>query len=725
MSSRITLALLLLLGIFGLAWPSAEPRADEGMWTPLNIGAELPVEKLEKMGLKLEGPKKLYSATEDSVSDAVVQVVEFSPNGGIFGFGSAAFVSDQGLILTNHHVAFDSIAANSTPERNLVKEGFRAPTMQDELPCPNTGVRVCTTYEDVTEFVTGGIEPGLTPAQQQRAIQAAIRKVLQKSGAMGLKDAEVKVAFNGLRYYLTAYDTFRDVRLVYAPAQMIGEYGGDIDNWMWPRHTGDFTYLRAYVAPDGSRAGYSPDNVPYRARNFLTLDVGGFEPEDFCFIMGFPGRTFRGRTSFSVDYRERFLYPSRVDAFKREIARLEAEGRKDPKKGIENLARIKSLANSLKNAEGMVDGLRATGLVEEKRAEEKAFQAWVAEDAERSQRWGDIFPRLDAHYARLFNSDQLFGALRQVLAGPFMGAFPTIGALAEDATAPRPQAGPEDRKRMIESLAGPIEALGRDGQLRELTQVLTALRALPEGQKPRALFFEELDDPKAWLEKALPQPLDRAMIEALANTPPSDLSKQPVPALRLGFGLATELARLNAERVAFNAEVGPLRQRLAEAWSTWKGSLGYPDADSTLRLTYGRIRGYSPRDAITMKPWTTAEGVLEKHRGIEPFNAPGKVRELIAAKNWGRWADEKAGTLICNFLSDTDITGGNSGSPIMNGAGRMIGIAFDGNYEAMTSDYQFMPAITRTINVDIRYVLWCTELVDGMGRLIDEMKLRR
>ena len=571
----------LVVIVMVLAPQGGVATADEGMWLPGAIGKRLPLERLRKMGFEME-PSALWSDSKSSLKDAILQVVQLSPDGRAMGFGSASFVSPQGLILTNHHVAFDSLGALSTPEENLIVNGFKAATLKDERHCPNTGVRFTTCFKDVTGRVEEKAGKLLRGARVN-AIAAVSAEIVGEAREKGLRNCEVVSMLEGNVHYLVAYETFPDVRLVHAPPQSIGEFGGDIDNWMWPRHTGDFTYLRAYVAPDGKPAEYHEDNVPYQPKQHLKLSAGGYVPGDFAFIMGYPAETHRYRTSYSIDYREKIYFPTTIEQYDQFKDRLVAEGKANPAKALEHASTIKSIANTVKNFQGMIEGLDALGLVNAKRAEEVELLKWIAADEKRKAEFG--------------------------------------------------------------------------GQMERLGELYTALMG---GRRPNQEFAESVRD---------------------------------------------------------------IRRKLVQALAAWKGEVLYPDANSTLRFTYGKVGGYSPRDAVKFGHVTTPDGIMQKHNGEKPFDAPENLRKAVTGGEWGRWADSKMGTVPVNFLTDNDITGGNSGSPIMNGRGEMTGLAFDGNYEALTSDFKFRKDITRTINVDIRYVLWCTDKLAGMKRLIDEMEI--
>ena len=388
----VALVALLTLCFAQTAWV----EADEGMWLPPAIGNRLPMELLQKRGLKLSR-EALWSEDKPSLKDAFLQIGSIAPDQPLRGFGSGSFVSSQGLVLTNHHVAFDAIAALSKPEENLIETGFVAKTLAEERACAGTGMRLTTLYEDVSAQMLEGITDETPGAERQEMIKTRRAALIRQATDKGFQDVRVEEMLFGRAYYRVAYDTFRDIRLVYAPQRAIGEYGGDTDNWMWPRHTGDFTYFRVYVGPDGSRAEYSQDNVPFEPKQHLRVSTKGYQASDFSFIMGYPGSpTRRNRSSYSIEYWERFLGVPQLKGYKALAARLENET--DEAKRLENAADLKSIYNTLKNFQGKVAGLERTQLVARKRAEEERIQTWLKADKTRLEQFGDPFAAIATLY---------------------------------------------------------------------------------------------------------------------------------------------------------------------------------------------------------------------------------------------------------------------------------------------------------------------------------------
>lgn len=558
---------------------------DEGMFLPTEVRGAL-YEKMRRMGLRLS-PERIWRNDGPCLGRAMLKVgnAPGSLDRGIAGFGSASFVSPKGLVLTNHHVAFAALTRLSTPEHDYVEHGFVARTIADEKPCPGLAVQATTEIHEVTDRVWKGLEKDAGEAAVRDHVNRRIAEILAEAHAAGKRSCSVEAMYQGTRFFLFVYDVFRDVRMVYAPPRAIGDFGGDVDNWMWPRHSGDFTFLRVYVAPDGSRAAYDKGNVPYEPPSWLEVSTAGYGEGDFCFIMGHPGRTWRYRSSYSVRFWQEVNFPQQIRALEQMLAPLEERAKKSREDAIRLGPRIKSILNTLKNFRGQIEGLEKLHVVARRQEQERRFTEWARSDPRRAELYGDLYRRIG----------ELYTAIR----------------------------------------AGKLD-LGQ-----EFADRISALR--------------------------------RRLIRGIAE--------------------------FRTDR--------PL----------------YDDANMTLRLTYGTVRGYSPRDAVWYRHYTSMRGILEKHTGKPPFDAPEALLQAIQQRDWGRFGDPELDTVPVCFLSDTDITGGNSGSPVMDRDGRLIGLAFDGNYESIVSDFQYEPDITRTINVDVRFVLWCVEKLAKLDRLLEEMRL--
>lgn len=693
--------------------------ADEGMWLPMALGKGLSMDQLKARGLELT-KEQIWATEGECLTDAMLQIGSLAETGQTMsGYGSGAFVSSKGLILTNHHVAFDAIAALTTDDRNVIDDGYAAATHAEELRCEGLAVRFTTDIIDISKEVMKGVTPGMDLAAKDQVLGTAIQQILVAAVEGGKVDCEIKASFNREKWYLYKYSLFRDIRLVYAPPRMIGEYGGDTDNWMWPRHTGDFSYLRAYVAPDGEHATYSKDNVPFEAKTFLRLSIAGYKADDFCFIMGYPGTTYRDRSSFSVQLWGDNTYPSQVKLYAERIAQIEKQIQENPAAMSEMASMLKSLQNGLKNSQGMVDGLEKLRVAERIREEEGRWAEWIKKDEKRQAAYGGVMPEIAEFYKVLGNTSE-----RRTILNQLVGSQGSPLLLHHHAL--HPDRFPKGLGAMLAEMVK--ESLVREDLDGQRSQIATAFKPLWElsDAKTSPLIREarqatpNLED---WVALMIPAPITAEDVDTLAAATPETVDTIENPYVQMGVEIISEFDEISVWYGRFATRIAELRAAKNRGLAEWKGVSQYPDANLTLRLTYGKVDGYSPADAVQFRHYTTAQGVLDKHTGVDPFDAPDDLIAKVRARDFGRYADKKSGSLITCFLSDTDITGGNSGSPIMNGHGEMIGIAFDGNYEAMTSDFRFEPDLTRTINVDIRYVLWCTEKMAGLTRLIDEMRI--
>ena len=703
--------------VIALGGPAGRLGADEGMWLPVALGGELSMAHLKERGLELS-KAQIWADDGPCLTDAMLQIGSLAENGmTMSGYGSGAFVSSKGLILTNHHVAFDAIAALTTDDRNIIDDGYAAKTMADELQCEGLAVRFTTDIVDVSAIINGSTKDGMTLEQKDQALGAAIQKALIEASQGGKVDCEIKAAFNRERWYLYKYSLFKDIRLVYAPPRMIGEYGGDTDNWMWPRHTGDFSYLRAYVAPDGSHAPFSKDNIPFAAKTSLKVSIAGYKPDDFCFIMGYPGSTYRDRSSFSVQLWGDSTYPNQVKMFEARIEQMRAQIEANPSTRSQLASTLKSLQNGLKNSQGMVDGLKKLKVAQQIRDEEARWDKWIQENEGRKAAYGSVMSEIADLYAVLSKTNERRGILNQLVGSQGSPLLMHHYALHPD--------------RFPQGLGGMLadmfkRTIGQedlDGQRKVIAQSFKPLWDLSDEMTSPLIREARQATPNLedWAALMIPERISDENIDELAAATPDTVDAITHPFVQMGLEIVGEFDVINAWYTRFGSRIAELRAAKNRGIAEWKGVGRYPDANLTLRLTYGKVAGYSPADAVHYRYYTTAAGALAKHTDADPFDVPDDMIAKVQSKDFGRYADKKTGSMFTCFLSDTDITGGNSGSPIMNGRGEMTGIAFDGNYEAMTSDFRFTPSLTRTINVDIRYVLWCTEKLAGMKRLVDEM----
>lgn len=684
---------------------------DEGMF-PLS---DLNRVDLKKAGLEID-QTDIFNPGKVGLVDALVQV------GGCTG----SFVSAEGLIITNHHCAFGAVQLASTPENDYLTDGFVARERSKEIPAQGLTIRITDSYEDVSDRVLGAVAKVTDPVQRieliQKTRQAIAREAETKDPSI---KAEVSEMFIGKSYVLFRYKTIQDVRLVYVPERSIGEFGGETDNWVWPRHTGDYSFLRAYVAPDGTPADYAKENVPYVPKKHLKVNPKGVQEEDFAFILGYPGRTFRHRPAQYIEYQQQFLLPyiSKLYAFQNN-AMIEA-GKTDKAVEIGLATRIKRNANTMKNYQGKMKGLRTIQLVDSKKAEDAALAAFISKDAGLKTKYGTLLSDIDALYSQVFadadremwlgqihTSTSLLNVSRQ------LNAFKAGMDQSSDKAAFFQQNLPR-LKQILVSIYGSYHFTA-DSII--LNKMLADGFALPATQSITAL--EVIENPTEFanvsLAKTRLRDQDYVMNELLKS--PESLTKFSDPLLAFQLQLQAQIDALRPEQDRREGVLNKLMGDYVAVKEQFQQKNFVPDANSTLRLTYGYIRGYSPVDATYVTPFTTIRGILEKGMLDNPeFEYPESIRTAWEAKNFGDYAMKELNDVPVNLLYNMDTTGGNSGSPIMNSKGELIGVNFDRAYDATINDFAWNESYSRSIGVDIRYVLWVADKIDNAQFLLKEM----
>jgi hypothetical protein len=729
MPSRLSRASALALVLFMLATLAPfRAFAEEGMFLPDAV-ASLPLDKLAKRGLKLKATD-IYDPNGVSIKDAVV----------IVGGGTGEFVSPEGLLLTNHHVAFDALVSASTPANDYGTKGFTARTRAEELPAQGYTVTITQDLKDVTSEVLSGIPDTLSASERNRAISAKTQAI-EAAGDNAAEGIAVRVLplNDGLAYYRFTYLVLRDVRIVYAPPKSIGFFGGDPDNFEWPRHCGDFTFMRAYVGPDGKPAAYSTANVPYKPKKVLTLSMDGVKEGDLMMVMGYPGSTRRYRESYSVAYNQDIAMPFLVDLYTYQIETLRNAGKYDAELRVKLQSTIFGLSNDLKNYEGSVVAMRRAGIVEKKRAEEAAFTRWLNADPTRKAKYGEVLPTLEKAYQELTATAQRDLLAQQLFSASDLVAIASfVQRAAADKEKPEaernPALGAAGIQRVRAQLAGALAQRNPTAERELLTYLLRKADELPPAQKIE--FIEKrFGSLQGEARRRAEENFAREIIDSkrystaeglsgLFDLTTAQLKELREPLLDFALELGAEIQRMQPRQQAFNATVQRWRPLLVQGMSEMKGAKPYPDANRTLRFTYGEVRGYVPREAILYTPFTTLSGVIEKDTGREPFDVPEKLKQLHRARDFGPYALAKGGDVPVNFLSTTDIIGGNSGSPILNGRGEQVGIVFDGNYEGLGNDFFYNEEKGRTISVDIRYVLFVTDKFGGAGYILKELDIK-
>ncbi|HKQ75410.1 MAG TPA: S46 family peptidase [Blastocatellia bacterium] len=727
----LTLALL----IISLVTAPLASFADEGMWLPDSLG-KLPLGEMKKRGFELK-PEDVYSTTQPSLKDAIVQI-------SIGGTGS--FVSPDGLILTNHHIAFAAVTRASSSEKDYINNGFMAKSRAEEIQAQGYTISITQDFKDVTAEVLSVVKPEMSPGERTKAILNKQREIgMANSRAKEGIRALVIEASGGYQYFLYTYLSLQDVRLVYAPPKSIGYFGGDPDNFEWPRHCGDFAFLRAYVGADGNPATFNKDNVPFKPKKFLPINAGGIKEGDFAIVMGYPGQTYRLRESYSVEYNQNIRLPDQIAYLRQQIDAFTKAGEKDPKLKIKYADQIFTMSNSLKSFEGTVAGLKTMNLVSRKRDEEKELKNWIDANPSAKAKYGETLPRLESFYRDLTAISLKQNAVSGLLnSGDLVNAlqFAYERALSQEQPASERAIHLTDQALPIitERISSGWEEREPESEAKLISVSLARLADLPADQKLQAV--EKLFEGKSGKERrAAEEEFARKAIEntkfksfdevkKLFKASAADIRAIDDPALKLIVPAVDEMAPLSKKITLFNNNVMQLRPQYVAAMAefrqaTKRGLPYYPDANFTLRFTYGDIRGYKPRDAVTYDYQTSLGGMVAKDTGEEPFDLPEKLKELYSKRDFNGYIDPRLNDAPVNFLTTTDITGGNSGSPTLNGRGEIIGLAFDGNYEGLGGDFAYDINSNRAISVDIRFVLLLTEKFGGASYLFNEMQIKR
>lgn len=699
--------------------------AEEGMWTP-EQAPEI-ARDMKRLGLKLK-PEDMADLTG-------------FPMGAIISLGgcSASFVSDQGLVATNHHCVRGSVQYNSTAENNYLDNGFLAQSLGDELPAaPGSRVYVTVGDRDATEDVVGGLAASLSGRDRYQAIEDRTKQLIEECESDPGHRCQVASFYGGASYRLIKRLEIRDVRLVYVPADSIGKYGGDIDNWMWPRHTGDFAFYRAYVAPDGSAADYAEENVPYLPEHVLKVSSGGLKAGDFVMAAGYPGRTSRYRRLGEVHETFDWYYPTWIETAEKRISLIEATAPDGSDARVKYESLLAGLNNYHKNRIGQIKGARRAGLAERRAEHEAKLNAWIAADASR-----ETFAEAVRDLDQLIEEQNAKGRQSfwyDYASGPqLLSAARQLYRLAKEKDKPDSEREPGYQDRDLTRTRQQLTRIDRrfDPAVdRELWLYFLEQYMAQPAEARIAAFDEALGLPAAFDRAAL----ERSLARLYENTDIDDqetrlswMERQASafeasddPFIQLAVALYNDdMAR---EEDSKNM-AGQLQQARASymqaliAWNADQGLAAYPDANSTLRITYGSVMGGSPMDGLIYEPFTRLEGITAKDTGEAPFNSPSKMLDLIEAGDYADYDLKSIGSVPVNFLSDLDSTGGNSGSATLNARGELVGLLFDGTIESVNSDWDFDPRTTRTIHVDSRYMLWVMEKVDGADRLIDEMQL--
>ncbi len=698
--------------------------AGEGMWVPQQL-PEI-AGPLKKAGLKMS-PKQLANLTGD-------------PMGAVVSLGgcTASFVSPHGLVVTNHHCAYGAIQLNSTPDKNLMRDGINAATTAAEVSAgPNARIYALDSIQDVTKQINAAIGAAPDALARTHALETSEKQLVAQCELEAGYRCRIYSFAGGNTYRLFRTLEIKDVRLVYAPPSSIGNYGGEVDNWMWPRHTGDFAFYRAYVGKDGKPAAFAADNVPFRPKHFLKLADQPLGAGDFVMVAGYPGTTSRYALASEFDATANWTYPTVGGHYKQLVSLVENTSKNNSDIAVKYASTVRGWQNAMKNYDGQLDGFRRTGAASTKQTDEAAVLAWLGKQGSKGE------PAIAAH-ARLQQlgeqaranreRDLVFSHLRSVGA---IGAATQLYRLAIERAKPDAQREQGYQQRDLPTIEGGLKQMERryDPRMdRELQAYwLREYSKLPASQRVAAVDqWLGADFSKGDNEKAIKRALDKLgktelrksdKRMALLNADRAAFEASKDPAVQFAVAIMPTVLKLEQEgktRAGDALLARPLYLQALADYRKSKGQFVYPDANSSLRITFGKVTGYTKTDGSKQLPFTKLEEVAAK-AGAEPFDAPPTLLAAVSAKRYGGLADKRLGTVPVNFLSDLDITGGNSGSPVLDARGKLVGLAFDMNWESVSSNWVFDPAMSRMIAVDQRYMRWIMQEVFPAPQLLAEM----
>jgi len=715
--------LIIVLFVF-LSLAKVDLYAKEGMWVPLFL-QQLNEAEMKKMGLNITA-EDIFSISQASLKDAIV----------IFGGGcTGGVVSDQGLVLTNHHCGYGAIQKHSSIDHDYLTDGFWAMNLEEELANPGLSVTFLVEMREVTETALANISEDMKEADRQNLINKNIKKMIDDEPIVEGNKVIVKPFFSGNRYILFVYDIFTDVRLVGAPPSNIGKFGGDTDNWMWPRHTGDFSVFRIYANKENRPAEYSADNVPYTPKKHLSISLKGNEKEDFTFIFGYPGTTKGYLPSDEIKLITEVENPVRIKLRTLRLNTMKAAQNADPQVRIQYAGKVASIANSWKKWQGENKGIKRLDAIAVKQELEKNIQTWVDADEKRKAKYGDLIPSFRKLYEDMTPLRLKYQYYREAGMGieiiSFANRFNRLVDLVKDeeADAEKIQKASESLKNYsVDFYKNYVVGIDKQIAADLLKEFATAY---PSAQLPKALQDVQMKykgDFAAYSAKMMEKSLftDQDAVEAILNKPDKKamrrISKDPVFILaksfrEYGYKINEEIKDLDYQSV-------DLRRNYMKLQMEYDSSkVFYPDANFTMRIAYGFVDDYKPRDAVKYEFFTTLDGIMDKEDPeIYDYVVEDKLKELYKNKDYGPYADAD-GTIRVGFTASNHTTGGNSGSPVFNADGHLIGINFDRNWEGTMSDLMYDPDQCRNISVDIRYCLFIIDKFAGAGHLVDEMTL--
>lgn len=707
---------LIIFIIFIIAGPLT---AEEGMY---------PLSELEKLNLTAEGfqlkSTDIYNPNGISLTDAIINLSGCT----------ASFISPTGLVLTNHHCALRAIQQASSRENDYMTHGFIARSPEEEIEAKGYTVRIIDSYKDVSKEVLKVVRKRMNFSQRAKAIAKRMKEIVNDIEKKNPgKRADVAEMFRGKTYVLFIYTYLKDIRIVYAPPESVGQYGGQEDNWMWPRHGGDFTILRAYVGPDGKSADYSKENIPYQPKKYLKVAPEGVNEGELVFILGYPGRTYRHTTSYYLGYEEEVRMPRVVTFYQWQISLMEQMIQKKPELSLKLSSAIYGLSNREKNYRGKLKGLKHLHLVKQRKAVEDQIAEFIRTKKKKNKKYIGLFEKFDRFYRKkrenapfelllsyLRRNTQMMGTAIMVVEAAHERIKPDTErdrnymkrnyqrAVSRKLRGLKNFHEPADRTVLAKLLADAV-------QLKDCERI-PAIDKLVEGKDTEKAIGEFIQD--IYKNSRL---MDRKFLKEALFWTPKQVKEQKDPAIQFALRLYPTLLKYKEDSKKEKGELDYLSNLLLDVKREFLGKGFIPDANSTLRLTYGKIEGYSPADAVYMSPITTLNGVIQKDTGRSPFDLPDKIKDLYHKKDYGKFIHTKLKSVPVDILYSADTTGGNSGSPVLNARGELVGLNFDRAFEATINDFAWNHSYSRSIGVDIRYVLWLIEKMGNATGLLDEM----
>ena len=696
-------ALLMLFAVANLA------EAEEGMYPISEVGRL----DLASQGLKLAS-EDIFNADRTCLVDGICKV-----NG-----CTGSFVSSRGLIITNHHCAYRAIQSSSTTTNDYLRDGFIAKTLGEEIPAKGYTVRITESFEDISDEVLSAIKPEMSYTERTKAIDQR-QKELEKAAEQKHpgQRAEVAEMFAGKTYVLFIYTYIQDVRLVFAPPASVGNFGGEVDNWEWPRHTGDFSFMRAYVAPDGSSAEYAKDNVPYQPKRFIQVDPKGVDEGDYVMLIGYPGRTARHKTASFLEYEQDVRLPYVVDLYQWQIEQMQQAGKLDRAIALKLSSRMKGLANVEKRSRGQLKGLVRKNIVGTRTDAESELQAFINSDADRRNKYGNLLSEIAAVYKGMRSARHELDVQSLRSASQLMSFAFTLYDSAVERQKPDLERETPYMDRNIDLTRRRLMLAVKDYHAPTdriiATELHQRIRAHGEKTKDLAALLPADDELGAFYDKT--RLGDPEFTQSCLEKTPEQLAALNDPALAAIIKLYPKYLQLREQSKSRAGKLDQLYGNLVTVKQEFLQQKFVPDANATLRLTYGHIKGYSPEDAVYKSPITTLGGAVAKATGVEPFVLPRSIIEKHKARDFGQFMHPQLNDVPTAILYDTDTTGGNSGSPILSGDGKLVGVNFDRAFEATINDFAWNESYSRSIGVDIRYALWITGKVFGANHLLKEM----